>query len=413
MKYFEIEYIQNGQKRTTIISSSHKIEAIKHFKTLYLGVFVNIAEINEPFEYKAKRFLEDIDKYIKSKKVSLEPYIATLRHLSIMLDAGLAVTVCLQDIVKTTADKQLKEIYKDILNKVESGIGISKAFLDYKYEFGEISYAMVDLGEQTGTLSDAIAKLADILQEIYDNRIRLKKAVRYPLLTMFAMIAAFGFVIVIVVPEFQTIFKEYNTTLPYPTLILLAIERAIKNFAPLIMASIGITLLFSFYLYRNSERFRYYFDKYVLKVFIIGKVIHLSMIGRFIYVFERLTNSGIPIIDALKTSIGIVENRYLKKKMFLIIQDIESGKSLTRGFENTKEFPSMIIQMISAGETSGSLNAMLKKVSNYYMAKYINLVDNVAAMIEPLLIFAIAGFVLLLATGIFLPMWSMADAVTQ
>lgn len=413
MKYFEIEYIQKSQKKTIVISSPHKIEAIKHFKDLYLGVFVNISEINEPFEYKAKRFFENIDKYVKSKKVSLEPYIATLRHLSIMLDAGLPVTVCLQDIVKTTSDKQLIEIYKDILNKVESGMSISKAFFDYRYEFGEISHAMVDLGEQTGTLGDSISKLADILQEIYDNRVRLKKAVRYPLLTMIAMIIAFGFVIVMVVPEFQSIFKEYNTTLPYPTLILLSIEKIIKNFAPLILATMGITVLFSFYLYRNSERFRYYFDKYILKLFIIGRVIHLSMVGRFIYVFERLTNSGIPIIDALKTSIGIVENRYIKKKMFLIIRDIEGGKSLTKGFANTKEFPSMIIQMISAGETSGSLNAMLKKISNYYTTKYVNLVDNVAAMIEPLLIFAIAGFVLLLATGIFLPMWSMADAVTK
>ncbi len=135
------------------------------------------------------------------------------------------------------------------------------------------------------------------------------------------------------------------------------------------------------------------------------------MIGRFIYVFDRLSTSGVPIIDSLRTAIDIVENSYLKERLIEIIDAIEEGKSLTTGFENTKQFESMVIQMISAGESSGSLNKMLDKISDIYRKKYAYLVDNVSTMIEPLLIAAIAGFVLLLALGIFLPMWSIAEAV--
>jgi len=149
----------------------------------------------------------------------------------------------------------------------------------------------------------------------------------------------------------------------------------------------------------------------MLKIYIVGKVIYLSMIGRFIYVFDRLSSSGVPIIDSLKTATGIVENSYLKEKLTKIIDAIEEGKSITTGFEDTKQFESMVIQMISAGESSGSLNKMLDKISGIYRKKYAYLVDNVATMIEPLLIAAIAGFVLLLALGIFLPMWSIAEAV--
>ncbi len=412
MKYFEIKYLKNGKRDKIILPSSHKIEAIKSFKSQALGVFIDIKEIDEPFEYKIKSIKEQFQKYVMTKRVSLEPYIAILRHLSTMLDAGLPVTVSLEDVVNSTQNRELRKIFSDILNQIESGVSLSKAFLKYRYELGEISYAMITLGEQTGALSGAISKLADILQEIYDNRVRLKKAVRYPLITMIAMFLAFGFVIINVVPEFQSLFKEYNTTLPYPTIILLKIESFVSNYYKISLVLILLLTVITIFLYRKNEKFRYYFDKYILKIFIIGKVIKLAMIGRFIYVFERLTQSGVPIIDALNTAIGIVENRFIKERLSLIKQEIEEGKNLTTGFKATKQFPSMIIQMIKAGETSGSLNIMLKKISRYYSEKYINLVDNVATLIEPILILFIASFVLLLATGIFLPMWSMADAVS-
>ncbi len=412
MKYFEIKYLKNGKRDKIILPSSHKIEAIKSFKSQALGVFIDIKEIDEPFEYKIKSIKEQFQKYVMTKRVSLEPYIAILRHLSTMLDAGLPVTISLEDVVNSTQNRELKKIFSDILNQIESGVSLSKAFLKYRYELGEISYAMITLGEQTGALSGAISKLADILQEIYDNRVRLKKAVRYPLITMIAMFLAFGFVIINVVPEFQSLFKEYNTTLPYPTIILLKIESFVSNYYKISLVFILLLTVITIFLYRKNEKFRYYFDKYILKIFIIGKVIKLAMIGRFIYVFERLTQSGVPIIDALNTAIGIVENRFIKERLSLIKQEIEEGKNLTTGFKATKQFPSMIIQMIKAGETSGSLNIMLKKISRYYSEKYINLVDNVATLIEPILILFIASFVLLLATGIFLPMWSMADAVS-
>ncbi len=412
MKYFEIKYLKNGKRDKIILPSSHKIEAIKSFKSQALGVFIDIKEIDEPFEYKIKSIKEQFQKYVMTKRVSLEPYIAILRHLSTMLDAGLPVTISLEDVVNSTQNRELKKIFSDILNQIESGVSLSKAFLKYRYELGEISYAMITLGEQTGALSGAISKLADILQEIYDNKVRLKKAVRYPLITMIAMFLAFGFVIINVVPEFQSLFKEYNTTLPYPTIILLKIESFVSSYYKISLILILLLTVITIFLYRKNEKFRYYFDKYILKIFIIGKVIKLAMIGRFIYVFERLTQSGVPIIDALNTAIGIVENRFIKERLSLIKREIEEGKNLTIGFKATKQFPSMIIQMIKAGETSGSLNIMLKKISRYYSEKYINLVDNVATLIEPILILFIALFVLLLATGIFLPMWSMADAVS-
>lgn len=409
--FYEIEYIKNAQRKKHILESIHKVEAIKDFKSLGLGVFVDIKEVNEPNSIKIDKIKNKIKDKLRSKKVPLEPYISSLRHIGTMLNAGLPITVCLEDVIATTTHKRLLEIFTSILQEIESGIGLSTAFKRYESEVGTISVALLDLGEKTGTLDESIEKLADILQEVHDNRMKLKKATRYPIVVVVAMVIAFSFVITLVVPQFQAMFEEYQAELPFPTLFLLWVENAITQYG--IFVILGALLLsFSLsYFYKHKFSFKIWFDKYMLKLYIVGNVIYLSMIGRFIFVFDKLSTSGIPIIDALKTSIGIVENEFLKQRLYKIIDAIEEGRSLKNGFEDTEQFESMIIQMISAGESSGSLSAMLDKISEIFRKKYSYLVDNVATMIEPLLIAAIAGFVLLLALGIFLPMWSIAEAV--
>ncbi len=411
MKYFEIEYISNGNKEKTILFGENKFDVIKDFRARSIGVFVELKEVSEPFSVKLEALKKRLKDRFSIKKIPLEPYIASLRQISTMLNAGLPITMCLEDVLKTTEHKRLKEIFTTVLEEVESGVDLSHAFKMFESEVGAISIALFDLGEKTGTLDESIEKLADILQEVYDNRMKLKKATRYPMIVITVMIIAFSFVITLVVPQFQSMFSEYNATLPFPTILLLWIENAITQYG--IFVLFGAFLLSSVlsYMYKKSEKFKLMFDKYMLRVYIVGEVMYLSMIGRFVYVFDRLSTSGIPMIDSLKTAIGIVENSYLKERLSMIIDAIEEGRSLTDGFEETSEFQSMVVQMISAGESSGSLSKMLDKISDIYRKKYAYLVDNVSTMIEPLLIAAIAGFVLLLALGIFLPMWSIAEAV--
>ncbi|MDX1810184.1 MAG: type II secretion system F family protein [Sulfurospirillaceae bacterium] len=411
MKYFEIEYIKQTNREKLVMLAQNKIEAMENFKRKSLGVFVNITEIQEPLSFKLEKISEKIKEKLRIKKMPLDPYIASLRHVSTMLNAGLSITVCLEDVIKTTEHKRLKEIYTTVLQEVESGVNLSDSFKAFEDELGAITTALFDLGEKTGTLDESIEKLADILQEVQDNRMKLKKATRYPVIVIIAMIIAFSLVITLVIPQFQSMFQEYNAQLPFPTILLLWIENAITHYGIYVLGGALVMSGFLSILYKRSENFRRLFDKNMLKVYIVGRVIYLSMIGRFVYVFDRLSTSGIPIIDSLKTAIGIVENAYLRERLSEIIRAIEEGRSLKDGFEDTKKFESMVIQMISAGENSGSLSKMLDKISDIFRKKYSYLVDNVATMIEPLLIAAIAGFVLLLALGIFLPMWSIAEAV--
>ena len=411
MKYFEIVYIAGGEKNSTVLISSHKIEALKQFQTKAIGVLVSIEEINEPFSFKLEKIKTSLENSRLRKKVPLEPYIASLRQLGVMLDAGIPLNQCFEEVINTTEHKQVKEIFKQISQKVEAGESLGNAFEDFTYELGNVSAAIIKLGEQTGTLSEEITKLANILEEIYENRKKLKKALRYPAIVFTVMIAAFVTIIQLVVPQFKEMFEEYDSELPYPTQLLLGLQEFIsQNGIYLIAGILTLVALHSFF-YQQKGKYKFFADTYILKIYLIGKITRLSMTGRYIFVFNKLTNSGVPIIKALAIAENIIENGYIKERFASIKGAIEEGRSLADGFVKSEQFENMVIQMIKAGESSGSLNTMLEKIDKYYSDKYNDLVDNISTYIEPIMIVVLACFLTLLALGIFLPMWSMADVM--
>jgi general secretion pathway protein F len=199
--------------------------------------------------------------------------------------------------------------------------------------------------------------------------------------------------------------------LPFPTRMLLWIENAITTYGPYIVGG-GITLSVVFSnMYKTSEKLALKTDQLMLKIYIIGIVTKFAMLGRFVYIFNILVKSGIPIVEALNAAVGVVDNKYMKLQLTEISKAIEEGRSLYDGFEASGFFESMILQMLKAGEEAGALGKMLDKITRYYSKKYNNIIDNVSTMIEPILVGAIAGFVLMLALGIFLPMWNMSEAM--
>ncbi|MEA1955101.1 MAG: type II secretion system F family protein [Campylobacterota bacterium] len=411
MKYFEIFYRHGKKKSRIILNTPTKLDAMKEFQNKELGIMINIKETKEPLSLKWKKIEDSFNSPIKNKRVNTENYVSALNQLAVMLDAGMPINICLNETVKSTQDSMLKAMLENIYRDVEEGQGLSDAFKQYAKQLGNLSISLVALGEQTGTLSESIAKLADILENIHNNRMKLKKATRYPLLTIGAMAIAFTVVITFVVPQFESIFTQIGTELPLPTLILLWLEYAIVTYGIYIIGSaIAFVVIYS-KMYQNSELIALKTDKFMLKVYIVGIVTKYAMLGRFIYIFNILVKAGIPIVDAISAAIDIVDNKYMKQQFEKIKSAIEDGKSLHSGFVESEMFNSMILQMLKAGEDSGGLNKMLDKVALFYSKKYDDIIDNVSTMIEPVLIAAIAGFVLVLALGIFLPMWSMADSM--
>ena len=411
MPYFRIDYRYRNRQNAVTVRARSRGEALEFFQKESPGIPLRVEEVSKPLRVRWEEWKHRIKTLGIRRRVKSEPYIAALRQIGIMVDAGMPINFALEETILFTQNSQLKTIFRHILQEIENGKSLSESARPYTGQLGELSLSMFYLGEQSGTLSDAILKLADILEQIENNRRMLKKATRYPLFIIVAMMIAFGIVITMVVPQFQQLFAEAKVELPFPTRFLLWIEGATVRYGPYILG--GAFLLSTLYgiLYRKSAKVRLHTDRMMLRIYIVGEVIRYAMLGRFVYVFRVLLEAGVPIIQALETAVGVVDNRWIRYRLQRIFRAINEGRSLYEGFLESDMFERIIVQMVKTGEDGGALGTMLDKASRYYTDRYQYIVDNIATMIEPILITAIAGFVLILALGIFLPMWNMVSMV--
>ncbi|DAB32335.1 MAG TPA: type II secretion system protein F [Sulfurospirillum sp. UBA11407] len=341
----------------------------------------------------------------------MKDLIAAIRQLSVMTNAGISIHDSVKEVSSATSDKILKEIFEKVDEDLNSGLSLTEAMMNFRYQLGDVTIAMVELGESTGNMAESLAKLAEILDEIETNRQKFKKALRYPITVIVAIAVAFTILMVYVVPKFKSIFEKFKAELPLPTKILLFLENIINLYGWYILIALIATIVVIKYLLKTSENFKRNFDIYILKVYLIGKITFYATLSRFTLVFTELIRAGIPIADALDTALLTLDNVELKRKLSAVKVSVSRGVSLTEAFRDTKLFEGMLIQMIHAGEQSGTLDQMLEKVTDYFKSRFNDIIDNIASYIEPILLAFIACMVLLMALGIFMPMWDMAQAV--
>lgn len=413
MKYFNVTIMEKGKKRLELLKANNKMAAVNLAKQKFPTTMVMKAvETSAPLEDSISAFFAGMKKSMKSK-IPINDKISTIRQIAVMTDAGIPINDTLVEVAENTENKQLKEIYATINNDINAGNSISDAIEPYTEEFGHVAIAMTNLGERTGNISESYHKLADILENIRDNTAKFKKAIRTPLITLAAMAIAFTILIMVVVPKFKDIFAKFKTDLPVPTQILLKLEWAFSNYGLLILA-ILIAIFFGVkFLYNNNPDFKYQMDKMMIhpRFYLINKAIFLSTMHKYNLVFGELVRSGIPVSEALETAVGMVDNAAIKEQLLTVNANIGRGMSLAEAFDITGLYENMLLQMIKAGESGGQLDAMLSKVTDYYDMRFQDLIDNLAAYIEPIMLFFIAGLVLLMALGIFMPMWDLGKAV--
>ena len=413
MKYFNVTIMDKGKKRLELMKAENRMLAIKLAKNKFPTTMVMKAvETSAPLEEGFSNFMKTIQKSMKNK-VPINDKISTIRQIAVMTDAGIAINDTLTDVADNTDNKTLKEIYTKINSDINAGNSMSDAMEPYTEEFGHVALAMTNLGERTGNLSKSYHKLADILENIRDNNAKFKKAIRGPLITLTAMAIAFTILIMVVVPKFKDIFSKFKTELPIPTQILLKLEWAFSNYGVLIFGLIIGGIFVIKYFYKNNKDFKYQMDKMMIhpKFYLINKAIFLSTMHKYNLVFGELVKSGIPVSEALDTAVGMVDNAAIKEQLLTVNANIGRGMNLAEAFKITGLYENMLLQMIKAGEAGGQLDTMLDKVTTYYEMEFQDLIDNLSAYIEPIMMFFIAGLVLLMALGIFMPMWDLGKAV--
>ena len=411
MKYFKATILKHGKKEEIGFYATDRKEASKTAKLKFHGILIKVVEAEEPFEEKFKRIKEDFLHNVKRKKIKQDALIAAIRQLAVMTNAGISINDSLLEIAGSTQDQNLAKVFGKLAEDINAGNSLSTAMNNFRFELGNLTIAMVSLGERTGNLDEALYSLANMLEEIRANVIKFKKAMAYPRNVMIAMAIAFTVLISYVVPQFKKIFEELHANLPLPTRILLFLEHLFNTYGLYVLAGL-VLFFFAFrYMLETSEQFRFRWHQLLLKTYLIKNIIMYSTLSRFTLVFSELIHAGIPIAEALDTAIGMIDNLPLKQKLLTVRQAVEKGDTLYNGLAETGLFENMIIQMVRAGEDSGTLDAMVQKVSEYYKMRFDAIIDGLSEAIEPIMLLIIAAMVILLALGIFLPMWDMGNAV--
>ncbi|NPA11194.1 MAG: type II secretion system F family protein [Epsilonproteobacteria bacterium] len=407
MKRYKITYYKNG-KKSFVLSALNKKEALKTAKKRISSDILDIKEISTPLSLKIQNFKRVLIKYTFS--FNYPAYIGALSELSVLLKAGISLSVALEDVGKNTKEKFVKELLLNAAQEIKSGKSLSTVFKKHKDILGTVSVGIISMAENTGDLAKALEYMRDFYQKTYDITKRIKKALRYPEITFIAIIGAFWVLMVGVVPKFEALFNRLGADLPLPTRMLIGCEEFISNFGKaLFVGWVGLGFL-TLVMYKNSGKVKRLLDKITLKVLIVGEIIEYLEVYRFLFTFSLLLKSGIALLESLEIAKEVINNEILKEKIDEIISGIKKGRSFSHMIQSTGLLNHIAFRMIASGEEAGELDKMLENAANYYEDLFTQKVDNIQSALEPVLILVLGLLVLWIALGVFLPMWSISEA---
>ncbi len=343
------------------------------------------------------------------KKVSVDELIVFCRQMYALTKAGIPLIRTMRGLAETSRSPVLAEVLEDITNRLEGGNTMATAMQAHPKVFSELFIAMIHVGENTGMLDVSFKRLSEILELERDTKRRVKQALRYPTFVVIALLAALMVVNFLVIPRFASVFSRMGADLPFLTQVLVGTSNFLLGYWYIVLfvvAAIGLVLR----QWKKTENGREIWDRYKLKTPIIGPLLELIMLSRFARNFATMLTAGMPVTHALTVVADATDNAWIARHIKDMRYGIERGESLLRTARNSKMFTPLILQMIAVGEETGSVDDMLNNVADFYDEDVDYGLKRLAESIEPILIVAMGVLVLILALGVFLPIWDLGAA---
>ncbi|MGE4357655.1 MAG: type II secretion system F family protein [Candidatus Omnitrophota bacterium] len=355
--------------------------------------------------YREKRGLKSF-LHLQSKRVKPAELVLFSRQLYTLLDAGVPLISALESLSEQVEGTYLEIVIRDLISSLRSGESFSNALEKFPQVFNNLYCNLIKAGEASGKLDEALHRLAVMGEYEEEMRARIRSALMYPVIVISALIGTFILMITFVLPRFAKIFSRFKTKLPLPTQILMGINHLVSNYGIFLLGSIIILIFLSIRL-NKTPRGREFFDRLKLKIPILGPLFLKIILSRFCRTTAGLIQSGIPIIKTLELVKQISGNVLIARAIENIRTGINTGAPLHLLMKQEKFFPPMISHMVAIGEETGKLDELLLKVSDYFDYQVNYTVKNLTTLIEPFLLLALGGGVLLMALAIFLPMWNL------
>ncbi len=346
---------------------------------------------------------------LREKKVTSMDVQLFSRQIYTLLKSGVPIMRGLAGLQESSINKSFGKVIKDLRESLDSGRELSAAMTRHPKVFNTFYLSMVRVGEMTGRREEVFLRLFDHLEFDRDMRERVKTAMRYPTFVVIAMAIAMVIVNVFVIPQFAAVFKSFNAELPVMTRILLSTSNFTVAYWPAMAAMLG-GAVFGFKAWVATPKGRLAWDKHKLRLPIAGKIIHKATMARFARSFALSTRSGVPIVQALTVVAQTADNAYLSSRIEGMRDGVERGESILRTSIAANVFTPIVLQMIAVGEESGSLDDLMDEIAQMYEREVDYELKTLSSQIEPILITFLGVMVLILALGIFLPIWDLGKA---
>lgn len=343
------------------------------------------------------------------KPITLIDLVFFSRQMHTLLKAGVPIMNALRGLVDTTENQELVRVIQRVREGLDSGLDFSSSLRRHPETFPDVFISLVQVGESTGNLPEAFRQLSIYLEREKNTRDSIKAAVRYPIFVVSALVIALAVINLFVIPAFAQVFASFKAELPWATRILIATSKFTVQYWYVILAAMVAAAMVA-RIYVRSPRGRFHWDRIKLRLPLVGSVLFKATLGRLARSLAVTLRSGVPLVSGLNVVSGAVDNRYVGERVQQMRDGVERGESLTRTAVAAGLFPTLVTQMLSVGEESGTVDQMLTEVAEFYEGEVDYELKGLSAAIEPILIVALGVVLLVVALGVFLPMWDLARA---
>jgi len=353
--------------------------------------------------------VERINAFLASDKIDADDLIMFARQMHSLTKAGLPLDRALKGMEASLSNLAFREVLKGVIEGLGNGMDLASALGMHPKVFSKLFLSLVHIGENTGRLDMAFSEIGKYLELEKTTRKQVKSAIRYPLFVMSAIAVALAVITVFVIPVFSDTFERLGAELPWQTQLLMNTSNFVINYWPFILISI-FGSIYGFIYWSNTDKGRLTWDEKKLGIPLVGAVLEKVALARFSRSFSIVMAAGVPIIQGLTIVGGAVGNAYTSLNIYAMREGVERGESLHRTASSTGMFSPLVLQMIAIGEETGTVDELLAEVADFYDSEVEYDLGQMSDAIEPILISFIGGLVLILALGVFLPIWDLNTA---
>ncbi len=348
-------------------------------------------------------------KELLAPAVTLDDLVIFSRQMYSLMKAGIPILRAVKGLGETTSSWRMKNALLDVGSQLERGRTFSSSLHQHPKIFNQLYVSLAHVGENTGRLDEACLQLAVYLEREQETRKQIKAATRYPTFVVIAIVIALVIMNIFVIPTFAGMFAKFGAELPAMTRFLLAMSDFFVNEWHFLVGGIG-TGIFFLTRYLKTDKGRYQWDRYKLRMPAVGSIFERSLLARFSRSFAMMLHAGVPLTHALNLTADAVDNSFMSSRIVGMRQNIEKGESLSKVAASSELFTPLVMQMIGVGEETGRVDELLTDVADYYEREVDYDLKSLTSKIEPILIGIVSVMVLVLALGIFTPMWDMMSA---